>query len=232
MFNHVKHEFPTLLQENLDGSRVYKTPTGEKYPSVTTVLADYNKEGIMEWRKRVGEAKANKISAAATSRGTSVHKALESFLKNEDMSNLDMMPDSKNMFFRMRDEVASSINNVHCLETKMFSHELKIAGTVDCIAEHNGEVAVIDFKTANRMKKKENIENYFMQTAAYAKMFTEHTGIEIKKLVILIGVEGLTFCQKLIAKPIEIPIYEEKLLQMIDRYYEKTSFGVSKNVFV
>ena len=177
MFTHIPHDFPKLLQENVDGTRCYVTPTGERYPSVTTVLSEYGKEGIMEWRKKVGEAKANEISRKATTRGTGVHKALELYLKNEDVSSLEMLPNVKSLFVRMKQELEDKVNNIHCLESRLFSHELKLAGTVDCIAEHKGVLSVIDFKTSIRLKKKENIGNYFMQAAAYRQMFHEMTGL-------------------------------------------------------
>ncbi len=173
MFNHIHHDFPKLLQENVDGTRCYVTPTGEKYPSVTTVLSDYGKKELMEWRARVGEAKANEISRKATTRGTGVHKALELYLKNEDISSLEMLPNVKSLFVRMKQEIDAKVNNIHCLEDRLFSHELGLAGTVDCIAEHNGVLSVIDFKTSVRLKKKENIGNYVMQAAAYRTMFKE-----------------------------------------------------------
>jgi genome maintenance exonuclease 1 len=136
MFNHVSHEFPQLLQENAEGRRLYVTPNGEKYASVTTVLSDYGKEGLMEWRKKVGEEKANEISRKATTRGTSVHKVIETFLNNEDITQHDMMPNVKSLFYRMKPEL-EKMDNIHCLETRLFSHKLRLAGTVDCIAEHN-----------------------------------------------------------------------------------------------
>ena len=153
MFTHIRHDFPKLLQENVDGSRCYVTPTGEKYPSVTTVLSDYGKEAIMEWRKRVGEEHANKVSRAATTRGTSVHKVLEAYLKNEDISGFEMMPNVKSLFFRMKQELDGKVNNIHCLEDKLFSHELKLAGTVDCVAEHNGTLSVIDFSSPQKERE-------------------------------------------------------------------------------
>ena len=163
MFKHITHQFPKLLQENIDGTRLYVTPNGDRYPSVTTVLADYNKKEIMEWRARVGEEQANKVSRAATTRGTGVHKALELYIKNEDISSLEMMPNVKSLFVRMKQEIDGKVNNIHCLEDKLYSHKLKLAGTVDCIAEHNGVLSVIDFKTSVRLKKKESIGNYFIE---------------------------------------------------------------------
>jgi genome maintenance exonuclease 1 len=217
MFTHIQHTFPQLLQENLDGRRVYATPTGEKYPSVTTVLADYGKEGIMEWRKRVGEEKANKISRAATTRGTSVHAVIEKFLKNEDVSGVEMMPNVKSLFVRMKEEL-NKVDNIHCLESRLFSHELKMAGTVDCIAEYKGVLSVIDFKTSVRLKKKENIGSYFMQGTAYAKMFSEMTGINVDQVMILIGVDTANFCQVLKVNPTE---YYDELIKYRDAYFAK-----------
>lgn len=223
MFNHITHQFPKLLQENIDGNRLYVTPNGDRYPSVTTVLADYNKKEIMEWRARVGEEQANKVSRAATNRGTGVHKALELYIKNEDISSLEMMPNVKSLFVRMKQEIDSKVNNIHCLEDKLYSHKLKLAGTVDCIAEHNGVLSVIDFKTSVRLKKKESIGNYFMQGAAYATMFTELTSIPINQVIILIGVDTANFCQTLVVKGEELNNYKNQLQTYIDAYFEKHS---------
>lgn len=223
MFNHVRHDFPQLLQENVDGTRCYVTPTGQKYPSVTTVLSDYNKASIQEWRAKVGEEKANEISRKATTRGSSVHKALELYLKNEDVSSLEMMPNVKSLFVRMKQEIDNKVNNIHCLEDRLFSHNLKLAGTVDCIAEHEGVLSVIDFKTSIRLKKKDNIANYFMQCAAYADMFTEMTSIPITQVIVLIGVDTANFCQTLKIGGEELNMYKNKLQMYIDSYYEKVA---------
>lgn len=223
MFNHIHHDFPQLLQENADGKRVYVAPNGEKYPSVTTVIADYGKEAILEWRKKVGEEKANEISRKATTRGTSVHKVLEAYLNNEDISSFEMMPNVKSLFVRMKQELDDKINNIHCLEDKLYSHELKLAGTVDCIAEYKGVLSVIDFKTSVRLKKKENIGGYFMQGAAYATMFNEMTNLNIEQVVILIGVDTANFCQTLIVKNEELQHHRQELLKYIDAYWARNS---------
>ena len=222
MFNHVGHNFPKLLREEVEGTRRYVTPTGEKYASVTTVLAEHGKEGIMEWRKRVGEAKANQISRTATTRGTGVHAAIEKYLNNEDMTDHQMMPNVKTLFVRMKEEL-KKIDNIHCLETGMFSHKLKLAGTVDCIAEHNGVLSVIDFKTSIRLKKKEHIGSYFMQCAAYADMFTEMTSIPITQVIVLIGVDTANFCQTLKISGDELNIHRNNLQTYIDKYYAKVA---------
>ena len=227
VFNHIHHDFPKLLREDVLGTRMYVTPNGYRYPSVTTVLSDYNKEGIMEWRARVGEAKANEISRKATTRGTSVHKALEMYLKNEDISSLEMLPNVKSLFVRMKEEIDAKVNNIHCLEDKLFSHELQLAGTVDCIAEHNGILSVIDFKTSIRLKKKEQIGNYFMQAAAYRQMFHEMTGLLPRQVVILIGVDTANFCQTLVVKEDELELHRQELLKYIRAYQEKLDNVIS-----
>ena len=223
MYNHIRHDFPQLLQENTDGKRLYVAPNGERYPSVTTVIADHGKEAILEWRKRVGDEKANEISRKATTRGTSVHKVLEAYLNNEDTSGFEMMPNVKSLFVRMKQELESKVNNIHCLESRLFSHELKLAGTVDCIAEYKGVLSVIDFKTSIRLKKKENIGGYFMQGAAYATMFNEMTNLNIEQIVILIGVDTANFCQTLTIKGDEIHHYRQELQKYIDGYWAKNA---------
>jgi genome maintenance exonuclease 1 len=221
MFNHIRHEFPQLLTENVLGTRMYVAPNGQRYPSVTTVIADYGKEAILEWRKKVGDEKANEISRKATTRGTSVHKALEKYLKNEDVSSLEMLPNVKSLFVRMKQELDGKVDNIHCLEDKLYSHNLKLAGTVDCIAEYKGVLSVIDFKTSIRLKKKENIGGYFMQGAAYAAMFNEMTDLNIDQVVILIGVDTANFCQTLIVKAEELLHHRQELQKYIDSYWQR-----------
>lgn len=227
MFNHIQHEFPKLLQETIDGSRVYVTPNGDKYASVTTVLSNYKKKELMEWRAKVGEEKANEISRKATTRGTGVHKAIERHLLNEEVDVLreNMMPNVRSLFVKMRKEL-DKINNIHCLESKLFSHKLKLAGQVDCIAEYNGTLSVIDFKTSVRLKKKEDIENYFMQGAAYGTMFTELTNIPFHQIVIIIGVDTADFCQTMIVRGDDINLYRNKLQGYIDEYYKTHKFSL------
>lgn len=223
MFNRIHHDFPKLIQENVNGSRCYITPTGEKYPSVTTVIADHGKEAILEWRKKVGEEHANKVSRAATSRGTDVHRALEMYLNNEDLSELTMMPNVKSLFHRMKKELNEKVNNIHCSEDKLYSHSLRLAGTVDCVAEYKGVLSVIDFKTSVRLKKKENIGGYFMQGAAYATMFNEMTNSNIDQIVILIGVDTADFCQTLIVKGEELLSSKKELQKYIDAYWSQNT---------
>lgn len=185
MFIHIDHEIPTLKRVDSPAGRVYQTETGKAYPSVTSVTGLHGKEAFFEWRKRVGEEEANRIAARAAGRGTRIHTLCEHYLLNKEpeVSMFDV-----EAFKVLRPEL-DKINNIHCLETKLYSDYLEVAGTVDCIAEYNGKLSVIDFKTSKRLKDRDDIHGYFMQTAAYAVMFEERTGIPVSKLVILMSVD-------------------------------------------
>lgn len=187
MKNFIYHDFPKLQRETApNGSRVYKTPTGKTYPSVTTVTGLHSAKGIAEWRRRVGEEEANRISGKASARGTRIHQYCEDYLRGNifeaDMFDLEMFNSIK---FWLND-----IDNIHALEDPLYSDFLQVAGTVDCIADFQGKLSVIDFKTASKPKDRDDIHNYFMQTAAYAVAFEERTGIPIGRLVIIMAVEN------------------------------------------
>jgi genome maintenance exonuclease 1 len=193
-FNHVgfargSRPVPVLEQITAeDGSRLYATPDGNRYPSVTTILADQGKEAIDAWRARVGVDEAKRISLRATTRGTRLHSYAEHYLNNvsDFLDANDLI--SKELFHSFQ-PILEPINNIHCQETRLYSHYLKLAGTVDCIGEYNGRLSIIDFKTASKPKQKDWIKSYFMQCAAYAIMYEEMTGIPVPQLVVLIAVE-------------------------------------------
>ena len=189
-YNHVKvNEFDKLEQVTReDGVRFYATPSGKKYPSVTTVLSAHGKQGLMEWRKRVGEEQANKIASAAARRGTKMHLHCENYLNNVDV--LDTIPVFQRELFESIIPYLHKINNVHVQEQRLYSDHLRLAGTVDCVAEYEGRLAIIDYKTSSRREDKDHIHNYFMQCAAYAVMYEERTGIPVSKLVIIMAVEN------------------------------------------
>jgi genome maintenance exonuclease 1 len=192
-FNHVgfglgQRRLPVLEQYTApNGVRFYNTPTGEKYPSVTTVLSLLGREAIANWRKRVGAENANTIARVAASRGTGVHNHIENYLNNVNAIH-PPTPLVQEMFGSIRPEL-NKINNIHCQETRMFSHHLRMAGTVDCIGEYDGRLSVIDFKTSTKPKREEWITSYFMQCAAYAIMYEELAFIPITQLVVLVAVE-------------------------------------------
>ena len=189
-FNHNNpYDIEKLKRVTENGKRYYLTSDGKKYPSVTTVSSIFAVEGIKKWRASVGEEEATKITTQASVRGTAVHKICEDYINNDSNYLTDQMPVNIQAFNNIKPIIDESINNVVMQECPLYSHYLKVAGTVDCIAEWNGKLSIIDFKTARKPKKLEYIENYFMQTAAYAVMFEERTKVPINQLVILIAVD-------------------------------------------
>ena len=196
MFTHIGHEFPKLSRiTSSDGTRIYETPSGRSYPSVTTVTGLLKKQAIIEWRKSVGEQAANEISSKAANRGTRIHGLCEKYLSNNEV---DPSMFDKYMWESIKSEL-NSIDNIYALEQQLYSDHLEVAGTVDCIAEYNGKLSVIDFKTSRRQKQRDNIHDYFMQCSAYAVAFEERTGIPVSQLVIIMAVEDenpLIFIEK------------------------------------
>ena len=176
---------------NENGVRYYPIPGADKYyPSVTSITSFKNAAFFKNWRKKIGETEANRITARATQRGTAFHSITEDYVKGD--LNLDSYLENNPLSVRMFQTAKSTLNKIdkiHCLETFLYSHYLGLAGRVDCIAEFNGELAVIDFKTSTKEKQEAYIENYFVQETAYAAMFLERSGIEVKKIVTLIATE-------------------------------------------
>ena len=218
-FKHLNiHNFPQLKATTTPEGRRYRV--GDSlYPSVTTVIGHSKKKSIMEWRNRVGEEEANKVTKRATTRGNKCHKLAELYLKNEDISRYKDDPLSMGLFYQIKPYL-DSINNIHALEESLFSNVLKLAGRVDCIAEYNGELSIIDFKTSSKYKREEWIHDYFAQETAYAIMFQELTGLMPKKLVTIIACETGT--------PQVFEIYDKfkyarKLKEYIDTY--KGAYG-------
>ena len=185
MKNFIYHDFKKLNRVEIDGKRHYQTELGN-YPSVTTITGQLSKDGILEWRKRVGEEEANRISARASTRGTAIHQLCEDYITHGKAE--------PNMFhsemFNSMVPFLDKIDNIHALESPLYSHHLQVAGTVDCIADYEGKLSVIDFKTSSRVKLKEDIHGYFMQTAAYAVAFEELTKIPVNRLVIIMAVDN------------------------------------------
>lgn len=182
----IHHDFAKLERDTAaDGRRVYKTPEGKLYPSVTSVTGITSTFNKSAWIQRVGVDEANRITQRALDRGTRVHSLCENYLLGNEL-NIDMF--DIEMWTSMR-KLVDRIDNIHCLETPLYSNFLQTAGTVDCIGEFDGKLSVIDFKTSSRVKGRDDIHNYFEQTAAYAVMFEELTGIPIGRLVILMAID-------------------------------------------
>ena len=179
-------QIPEVFTETINRKRFYVTPDGNKYPSITTVLSGRAKEGINAWRQRVGEAVANNIMRTAAKRGTAVHELCENYLNNEELGNQEVLPLA--MFTLLKPEL-DNINNIVMQEGGLYSDKWGIAGRVDCIAEYDGKLTVIDFKTSTKEKKEEWIENYFIQCTAYCEMFEERYGRAIDQIAVLIVCE-------------------------------------------
>jgi hypothetical protein len=194
----IHHDFPKLKQCNSPGVRTYTIDGQQDFrlPSVTSVVGLLTKDVIIEWRKRVGDEEANRISLRASKRGTKIHSLCESYLLNHPVEP-DMF--NKEMFNSLIPEL-DKIDNIHALEQRLFSSKLKVAGTVDCVAEYDGKLSVIDFKTSKRIKTKDEITSYFIQESAYAFMFYEMTDLLVEQLVTIVGVDDepkpLVFIEK------------------------------------
>ena len=214
MFNHIDVNLPQLERETIDGVRFYKVPDNEellRLVSITSVTSHYNKEIFINWRKKVGEEEAERVTKAATSRGTDMHLLVEHHLKNEKLPEVQPISD---FLFKIAKTDLNRINNIYALEGSLYSKQLGIAGTVDCIAEYDGELAIIDFKTSKKPKPREWIEHYFVQCMAYGCMLYELTGISVKKLVIIMSCENG-----------ECVVYEErnksKYIKLLSKYIRK-----------
>ena len=185
-------DLPPLKAKTSDLGRFYTNlNTNESYPSITTVLGAQSKQGIIEWKKRVGEEVANHISRQAANRGTHVHNMVEDHLNNLDVDQVEKYKKQflPRMMFNVLKPELSKINNIRLQEAAMYSTDYTVAGRVDCIAEYDGTLSVIDFKTSTKEKSEDWIENYFIQGSAYAEMYKEHFGEEVTQVVILITTE-------------------------------------------
>ena len=214
IFEHVDLKLPQLEREHIDGVSFYKVKGEEELQrlvSITSVISHYKKDFFDKWRKRVGVEEANKITKRATSRGTDTHTLIEHWLKNEDLPTVQPLSE---MLFKISKPTLNRINNIHALEGALYSTVLGIAGTVDCIAEFDGELAIVDFKTSAKPKPREWIDGYFVQCCAYACMLHELTGLSVKKFVIIMACENG-----------EVEVYEErdkkKYFRMLVEYINK-----------
>ena len=190
MFTHSDVPFVPIERETIDGVRYYKvfgTDELVKMPSITSVISWRNRDKFKAWRKKVGNDVANNITRKATHRGTDAHTLIEEYLNNSQKFS-NVLPLSQ-FLFKQAKPTLDKIDNILCQETALYSTNLGIAGSVDCIAEYEGELAVIDFKTSAKPKPREWIEDYFVQCAAYACMLYEMKGIMVKKFVIIMTCE-------------------------------------------
>ena len=190
MFIHKKgFEYQNLKTKNINGKRHYVTPDGN-YPSVTTVTSLAIKDGIKEWREKVGEKEANKIAGQAARRGTKVHKICENYLNNIEINYEDIEPINHFLFKQIKPILDIRLGEIYGLECALYSDYLRVAGRVDLVGEWEGKVSIIDFKTASKRKRRDWITNYFMQESAYAVMFEERYDVPVSQIVTIIAVEA------------------------------------------
>ena len=178
-----------LEKKEQNGIRLYNLPNGAWVPSITSVTSFYNRQIFAKWRERVGLEEANRITKRATARGTDFHQVCQDYLENKELNWDDYQPLTKFMFHHVKPEL-DKINNIHAIERTLYSQYYGLAGRVDCIAEYEGELAVIDFKTSDKIKPEGWIENYFVQEMFYAAAYYELTEKPIKKLITLMVTPG------------------------------------------
>ena len=220
LFNHVGLDPIEMSAKMVEGKRVYLTPTGHHYPSVTTVIGNNKEklEGLAKWRTRVGAKAANAKSTRATGRGNKYHSIAEDYLNNNlDLKKYKSHPLPVLMFHHSRPTL-DRINNIYLQEAALYSKHLEIAGRVDCIAEFDGVLSIIDFKTAEQPKREAYLYDYFVQETAYACMLQENYGLSVKQLVTIVACENGETQVK------ELPPKKEffmKLMSYISEYQEQ-----------
>ena len=207
-----KSKLPVTKGKKIDGFRFYDID-GKAYPSITTVLGIQKKEQLQDWRNKIGEDVANWEMGRAARRGKATHLLVEEYLKGKTPSERGVLPLG---LFKLLRPYIDQIDNIHMLETIMYSPKLTIAGQVDCIAEYNGKLSVIDFKTANKERQESWIDNYFLQTTAYAQMYEETYGKNIDQIVILLASEDGSV-QNFVKEKKD---YMTPLMKSVDEFYK------------
>jgi CRISPR/Cas system-associated exonuclease Cas4 (RecB family) len=219
-----KYNYKPLIRDESTGKRLYATPDGFKVPSVTTIL-DRTKpaearEALANWRRAVGEQKAQQITTEAASRGTRMHKYLEDYIKGEPLKESVSNPfaeQSLKMAKIVIEQGFSKVNEVWGSEVPLFYPEL-YAGTTDCCGVHEGDEAILDFKQTNKPKKREHIDDYFIQLTAYAMAHNEVHGTNIRKGVILMCSKDYEY-QEFILEPKDFDYWTERWCQRVSEYY-------------
>jgi genome maintenance exonuclease 1 len=212
---------PDLVSETKGDGRFYTTPQGNVYPSVTTVLGKTKDiTHLLEWKKRIGELKANQESKRASDRGSALHSLCEKFILNQQIDIRKEMPVPAQLFSQMRPILTENIDQVLAVETALYSDYLKVAGRVDLVASYQGKVSIIDYKTSNKPKNKEWIEDYFIQASMYSVMFEELTKVPASRLVIIIGNEESNQPSVFVEKR---DAWINKAMDRINKYYKEIS---------
>ena len=215
-YNHIPTNFKQAELIEKDTAHFYQTPTGEIYPSITTILQETmsveKKEGLQNWKEQ--EIAADYITQEAATIGTETHQLIENYIN--DARQADEVRLLSVAHFNNLIPFLQKINDVHGTELRLYSNAMKLAGTSDCIAKYDGELSIIDYKTKRSNQKEEWMTDHFIQGTAYAQMFKELTGIEIKKVVILVSSEKnsrMEFVK-------DTADYKELLTKRLNQYYD------------
>ena len=229
-----RYTYTKLTRDESSGKRLYATPDGHKVPSVTTIL-DKTKPAesriaLANWRKAVGEAKAQQITTEAANRGTRMHTYLENYIKGETLKDTVTNPYAQQSLVMAKKVIAEGmihVDEVWGSEVPLYFPEL-YAGTTDCVGIHKGEQSILDFKQTNKPKKREFIDDYFIQLTAYAMAHNEVHGTNIRKGVILMcvkpeeispGVWADPQYQEFILEPADFDYWTERWCARVSEYY-------------
>lgn len=221
-----KFTYTSINRESVDGRRLYATPDGFRVPSVTTIL-DRTKpaearEALANWKKAVGEKKAQEIVTEAANRGTRMHTYLENYIKGDALRETVTNPFAQQSLDMARiviDKGLSKVNEVWGCEVPLFFPEL-YAGTTDCVGVHQGEAAILDFKQTNKPKKLEWIDDYFLQLTAYALAHNEVHGTNIRKGVILMCSKDYQY-QEFVLEPKDFDMWTDRWCNRVSEYYKQ-----------
>lgn len=226
MYNPTKYKYVTINRETVDGVRKYATPDGERLPSVTTILdatkPEEKKRALWEWKKRVGESKAKEISAEASGRGTRMHKWLEDWVKTGVIGQPGSNPYSIQSHQMAQSIIAQGLsrcNEFWGTEVALYYPQI-YAGTTDLVGVHDGEPAIMDFKQSNKLKKREWIDDYFLQLAAYANAHDQVHGTTIRKGVIFMCTADNVY-QEFIIEGQEFEDWTDRWFSRVEQYYRQ-----------
>tara|TARA_B110000438_G_scaffold213506_1_gene205749 strand:+ start:376 stop:1035 length:660 start_codon:yes stop_codon:yes gene_type:complete len=216
MYNHIPINFTQAKLIEKDNSHFYQTPTGEVYPSITTILqktmSNGKKESLQNWKEQ--EIASEYITQEAATIGTETHKLIENHIN--EIRQTDEVRLLSVAHFNNLIPFLQKINDVHGTELRLYSNSMKLAGTSDCIANYDGELSIIDYKTKRSNQKEEWMTDHFIQGTAYSQMFKELTGIEVKQVVILVSSEKNSRME--FVKNIEN--YKDLLTKRLNQYYD------------
>ena len=215
-YNHIPINFKQAELIEKDNAHYYQTPMGESYPSITTILhktmSTEKKESLQNWKDK--EIAADYITQEAATIGTETHKLIENYIN--EIRQTDEVRLLSVAHFNNLIPFLQKIDDVHGTELRLYSNAMKLAGTADCIAEYDGKLSIIDYKTKRSNQKEEWMTDHFIQGTAYSQMFKELTGIEVKQVVILVSSEKNSRME--FVKNTED--YKDLLTQRLNQYYD------------